>query len=135
MSDAATVMLAGRAADVVLGSGANTGAAGDLEAATRLLLAAFERQGLGESLIFAPALVGKPSDLTASAVAEDLRCLLARAIAVIEADRDLALKLADRLIESKVLAGDEVAKILGVRRASGLTSTPPPAPLPSFANL
>lgn len=106
--DIATVALGGRAADLVLGEGANAGAEGDLASATELLLAAHERQGLRDSLVFVPALGNRPTE-TFVAVNAELRRLLKRAQAIIEADRDLVLSLADRLIEERVLAGAEIA--------------------------
>lgn len=105
IQDSVTIMLGGRAADIVLGAGANAGAAGDLEAATRLLLAAHERQGLGGKLLFVPAVSAKPSAVTVSAVAADLQILLERAITIVAAEHDPALALADRLIEARVLSG------------------------------
>ncbi|MVS97905.1 AAA family ATPase [Devosia sp. L53-10-65] len=111
--DMATIMLGGRAADLVLGRGANSGAASDLEGATRLLIDAHEKQGLGQSLLFGPAATGKPSAVTISAVANELPILLRRAMGMVEAERELAIMLAERLAEFKVLSGAEVIKLLG----------------------
>ena len=109
----ATIMLAGRAADIVIGNGANSGAEGDLQAATRLLIDAYARQGLSTGLLYGPAVSTRPNPSTVSAVETELSRLLARAVGMIEADRDLALKLADRLIAARVLTGADVARILG----------------------
>jgi hypothetical protein len=127
--DTATVMLGGRAADIVLGVGANTGAEGDLEAATRILLAAHERQGLTDSLLYMPAISTRPDRSIVTAVAKKLHHLLDRAIAMIDTERELAYRLTDRLIASRVLTGKEVADCLGEgpRPASGARRS---APLP-----
>ncbi|MCF1742050.1 AAA family ATPase [Paradevosia shaoguanensis] len=127
--DTATVMLGGRAADIVLGNGAHTGAEGDLEAATRILLAAYERQGLNDSLLYMPAISTRPDPSIVTAVAKDLRHLLDRAITMVNAERELAYDLADRLIASRILTGKEVADCLGdrLRPASGARRS---APLP-----
>ena len=111
--DTVTVMLAGRAADTVLGAGANTGAEGDLEAATRILLAAHERQGLTDNLLYMPAAGSRSDPSMVTAVAKELRDLLDRASAMINAERELAYELADRLVVSRVLTGKEVADCLG----------------------
>lgn len=112
--DTATVMLGGRAADIVLGDGANAGAEGDLASATELVLAAHERQGLRDSLVFAPVLGIRSAD-TFRAVNAELRRLLKRAMDIVEADRDLAVYLADRLIEERVLSGDDIVSVLGTQ--------------------
>jgi cell division protease FtsH len=117
--DTATVMLGGRAADIVLGTGANAGAELDLESATRLLLAAHERQGLGETLVYLPAVSARPNPTTVNAVAADLRTLLDRAMAIIAAERGLALDLADRLIAARVLSERDVADHLDTRPRNG----------------
>lgn len=117
--DTATVMLGGRAADIVLGTGANGGAELGLESATRLLLAAHERQGLGDTLVYLPAVSARPDPTTVNAVAADLRTLLDRAIAIIAAERGLALDLVDRLIAARVLSERDVADHLDRRPRKG----------------
>lgn len=113
LEDIVTVMLAGRAADVVIGGGANVGAASDLEVATKLLLAAHDHQGLHGSLLFMPAVAPRPSRETIQAVSDELQRLLARAVGMVEAERDLALEFADRLMQARVLSGEAVSAILG----------------------
>ncbi len=110
--DTATVVLGGRPADIVLGDGANAGAEGDLASAAELVLAAHERQGLRDSLVFAPVL-GIRSAATFRAANAELRRLLNRTIDIVEADRELVLYLADRLIEERVLSGGDVASAFG----------------------
>lgn len=117
--DTATIMLAGRAADITLGTGANAGAEADLEGATRVLLAAHERQGLGDTLVYLPAVSARPNPTTVNAVSADLSTLVDRAIAIISAERGLALDLADRLIAARVLSERDVADHLDRRPRKG----------------
>ena len=105
-------MLGGRAADIVLGGGANTGAEADLAYATKLLRDATERQGLGEKLVFIPELGNRSSDI-GKTIEDQLQRLLKRAIAIVETDRVLALRLAEHLLAERVLAGADVANVLG----------------------
>lgn len=112
--DIAAVTLGGRAADIVLGLGPNAGAEGDLASATDMILSAYERQGLRDDLVFAPAL-GIRSAGTFAAVNAELRRQLKRAMIMVEADRHSLLELAQRLIEEKVLSGDDVARALDAR--------------------
>lgn len=120
--DIVTISLGGRAADIILGTGAHGGAEGDLETATRLLRTALERQGLGDTLAHMPEVGRRPA--TVPDLIEDLlQCLLQRAIGMVEADRDVALMLAERLIDEKVVSGDEVAKVLE-RAAQASTCRP-----------
>lgn len=123
LEDTVTVMLAGRAADVVLGDGANTGAAGDLETATNLLVGAYDRQGLRDSLVFMPAVTPRPSPETIKSVSNDLERLLGRAIGIVKTERCLALELADRLMQAKVLSGEAVSALLGPNPAAPNGST------------
>ncbi|KFL29558.1 hypothetical protein JP75_20185, partial [Devosia riboflavina] len=112
--DIVAVPLGGRAADIALGLGPNAGAEGDLASATDMILSAHERQGLRDHLVFAPVLGIRPAG-TFAAVNAELRRQLKRAIAVVEADRDSLLELAERLIEEKVLSGDDVTRALDER--------------------
>jgi cell division protease FtsH len=111
--DVVTIMLAGRAADLVLGKGATAGASGDLEQATTMLLAARDKQGLGTSLIYAPALGSRPDAAAIAEVTDDLELLLARAVAMIETESALPRKLARHLARHKMLTGSELAALLG----------------------
>ncbi|MET0436248.1 MAG: AAA family ATPase [Devosia sp.] len=106
--DMVTVMLAGRAADIMLGGGANSGSESDLENATRMLIDAYERQGLGQGLLYGPATSRMPSSVTIKAVSADLAALLERAVAMLKAESDLAIKLAEHLAAAKVLSGEQV---------------------------
>ena len=80
--------------------------------ATRLLIDAHEKQGLGQSLLFGPVATGKPSAATIAAVSNELPILLRRAIGMVETESELAIMLAERLVEHKVLSGTEIAKLL-----------------------
>ena len=96
---------------------ANAGAEGDLANATAILLSAFERQGLRDGLAFMPALGVKRSDVVA-AVEVQLARLMKRAIAIVEADRVVAVKLAKRLVAERVLSGADVKSALATARPS-----------------
>jgi len=115
-----TISLAGRAADMVLGTGANTGAVSDLANATTMLLAAFERQGLGQDLAYMPVLGIRRAGTTA-AVEGQLARLLTHAVDIIEADRGPALFLSERLISERILSGEDIARVLPKRSAAPRT--------------
>jgi ATP-dependent Zn protease len=117
LCDMVTVSLGGRAADIIIGSGANAGAESDLANATAILLSAFERQGLRDGLAFMPALGVKRSDVVA-AVEVQLARLMKRAIAIVEADRVVAVKLAKRLVAERILSGADVKSALATARPS-----------------
>lgn len=90
---------------------ANAGAEGDLANATAILLSAFERQGLRDGLAFMPALGFSRGDVVA-AVEVQLARLMKRAIAIVEADRVVALKLAKRLVADRILSGTDIKAAL-----------------------
>nr|WP_314260708.1 AAA family ATPase [uncultured Devosia sp.] len=106
--DVVTIMLAGRAADMAIGKGAHGGAEQDLEVATRTLLAAYEKQGLKDTLLYVRATRSEPSGAIVNAVAQELEVLLERAIRIVSAERELALSLIERLISARVLSKAQV---------------------------
>lgn len=112
VQDTVTVTLSGRAADIVLGRGPNTGAEADLANATSLLVDAFDRHGLRGDLTYVPAL-GARSSAAVLGIGVELRRLLDQAIAIIKDNRGLVLELAELLIVKKVLSGADVAHVLG----------------------
>ncbi len=112
--DIAAVNLGGRAADIVLGDGPNAGAESDLANATALILSAYERQGLRDSLVSAPVLSMRAAD-TFLAVDSELRRQLRRAMTIVRADREQVAQLVEKLIEDRVLSGEDVANGLGTR--------------------
>ncbi len=109
--DEVIIALAGRAADIVLGDGPNSGAEADLAHATELLVAARDRQGLYDELVYAPAL-GARSSTPRNLVEPDLQRLLKRATTMIRADREVVLALAERLMAEKVLTGADIHQVL-----------------------
>jgi len=111
LCDQVTVSLGGRAADITLGAGANAGAEGDLANATGTLLSAFERQGLRDGLAYMPA-IGVTRAENVAAVEAQLARLMKRAIAIVDADRAIALKLAKRLVAERMLTGADVEAAL-----------------------
>jgi len=124
LCDLVTVTLGGRAADMILGNGANTGAEGDLAQATSMLRSALERQGLGKGLAHLPEL-GTRRPGVAAAVEARLGQLLTRAVAIIDTDRALALAQADRLIAERILSGEDMARVLSTPASQAQPQTPP----------
>ena len=108
--DLVAINLGGRAADMLIGNGANAGAERDLATATDLLIAAHNRQGLRENLVYLPQAEVDPT--SHEKLNAELHRQLKRALELVEADREILLKLAMRLAEEKVLTGDDVAKAL-----------------------
>lgn len=97
--DYVTITLAGRAADIELGTGPNAGAEGDLETATCMLLAALKQQGLGAELIH---VAGAMLAADMALVESQLQRLLARAQDIIRKHRAAALRLAEALLAHRV---------------------------------
>ncbi|HEV2560237.1 MAG TPA: AAA family ATPase [Microvirga sp.] len=109
-------LLAGRAADRVLGGGAHAGAACDLREAKRLVAALHASLGLGERLL-APVDPDRADEWLrldrelAAAVEQDLRRLQGTAEMMVAANRAAILAVADALLAQRVLTGEEVAAI------------------------
>ncbi|WP_354063325.1 AAA family ATPase [Devosia sp. 2618] len=108
--DDVAVTLGGRAADIVLGKGANAGAEGDLAKATTRLIEGYASQGMRDNLVHGPALGVRNAEYRAD-VNADLKRQLARAISIIEAYHKVTLMLADKLIEQKVLVASEIIAV------------------------
>lgn len=108
LEDVVTISLAGRAADIVLGTGPHAGAESDLASATSLMVAIHERFGLNDQLLHIPSLGQRPRT-PADAVEADLKRLLDRAKSIIVDNRKVALMLADRLMDESVLTGADIA--------------------------
>lgn len=122
------VLLAGRAADAVVGGAPLGNARADLVQATRLLTDAHARMGLGRSLLaleIEGVLLSDP-DLR-SAVEADLERLQAAAVEIITQDRDAVVALADALERHRVLDGPEATRIVMsvcAQPREGATATP-----------
>ena len=112
--DLVTISLGGRAADIVLGAGPNVGAETDLAQATEFLLAARQRQGLGDTLAALPSMA-VPALM--KEVDADLKRLLERAMAIVRTHRQELLRLADQLLAERVMSGDLVLAALQGRAA------------------
>ncbi|SDG88113.1 AAA family ATPase [Pelagibacterium luteolum] len=113
----AVVMLAGRAADVSLGNGADAGAAADLDSVNRLLLDGLLGFGLFGTLqtrhtIDIKDIDGSGQNLSRW-VGSMLQRLERRAEEIIEMRQKDVRKLADALIDERVMDGDRVRAILG----------------------
>lgn len=114
ISDLVTVKLAGRAADMVLGAGAHAGAEADLAQATKLVRSALVQQGLGDTLVHRETRQIQAGVLDAE-IDRHLKRFLQRARDIVEKNRRLVLKLAERLMVAKVLSSREIAEVLGLR--------------------
>lgn len=115
--DLIAINLGGRAADMLVGNGANAGAERDLATATELLIAAHNRQGLRDNLVYLPQTEMDPA--SHETLNAELHRQLKRALDLLQADREILLTLAARLGNEKVLSGDDVAQALG-------STAPPP---------
>lgn len=111
LRDQVTVMLGGRAADIIFGDGPNTGAEADLAQATSLLWQAEERQGLGKTLVSLPNLGLRHAEVI-KVIDAELNRQLERAMAILEEQRAAVTELAQRLIDERVLTGAAVAEKL-----------------------
>ncbi|ODT80494.1 MAG: hypothetical protein ABS76_16295 [Pelagibacterium sp. SCN 64-44] len=118
-----TVALGGRAADIVVGTGAHAGAEADLAEATRLLLAAHEIQGLRDDLVSRHVL-GSPimRDELHRRISVELDQCLDQAIGIVEGNRNTIIMLAERLMEEKVLSGAQLAAAITVGNAAAQRS-------------
>ena len=116
IEDLVVIALAGRAADELLGRGANAGARDDLRTATELLLGARTQFGLAGSLAWRdPTGVFGASVLdlaTRQAIEADLARLFARAKALVEGSADLVTRLADRLMHERMMLADEIENVV-----------------------
>ncbi|GJE27529.1 AAA family ATPase [Methylobacterium organophilum] len=129
-SEALTIVaLAGRAMDA-LGGVPNSGAGGphgsDLSRATAQVAVLHGAQGLGETLIHR----GGSTEEIARALREDaafrrtveqdLQRLYAKAQAFVREHRTLIEAVADRLVEQRVLSGEEVSRLIQIHQRRGL---------------
>jgi cell division protease FtsH len=115
------VILAGRAADELHGA-PTAGAFADLHEATRLITAIHASFGLGASLAHrvmpedAEKLLRFDPKL-AAVVEGDLRRLMARAAALVQAHEKVIRDVAAALVARRTLVGEEVAEIMARHRA------------------
>ncbi|WP_162820465.1 AAA family ATPase [Microvirga calopogonii] len=112
----ALALLSGRAADSLLGRGANAGASHDLQEATRIVTSLHASLGLGATLAHriepaeAERLLQWDREVT-TLVEQDLQHLMRQAEAVVWANREAILATAELLVVHRVLVGDEVAAV------------------------
>lgn len=115
LEETVTVLLAGRAADLVVGTkGAHSGAAIDLDVATSLLLRGRYHLGLYETLAYSQS-DGKDAF---EQVNSDLERLLERAVSVVTNHRAAVLALADVLVERRLLDRAQIEGIISPLVAS-----------------
>lgn len=119
----ATVTLGGRAADVVAGEGPHAGARADLVQATSFLAQVHLGAGLGQTLVavddegISRAVALDPR--VRALIDADLRRLLARAVAIVAANRAAHARLVDALLERRLLTGAQALAVLGPLAAPG----------------
>lgn len=110
-----TMVLAGRAADVTLGDGANSGAESDLEIANTVLRSAMLDLGLYGSLTIAATSDPRHWNNGVSlwtAIAAELDRLHDRAVRIVSRRRDDIFRLVEVLLIERVITGDRLAEIL-----------------------
>ncbi|MHA6730196.1 AAA family ATPase [Devosia sp. A369] len=116
MEHIASMMLAGRAADMVLGGGADAGAASDLESVNKLLRAAMLDLGL-----YGPLTTAANSDLRNwqndgvtlwSTIGDEINRLYDRATDIVSRRRGDIFKLVEVLLVERVVTGDRLTEIL-----------------------
>ncbi|MGY6249816.1 AAA family ATPase [Bosea thiooxidans] len=130
------VLLAGRAANMLMGAAPDTGAANDISEATRLLTAAQVSFGLGDGLVTrtspeaALGLVGRDLAL-ASTIDIRLESLMRRAHQLVADKRVLIEAITDALMRQQVVDGDELVAIAcrndGEADELGSSASPPAA--------
>lgn len=127
---AVCVALGGRAADEVVGEGADAGAVSDLATATRLAAAAHLVIGLKGTLTH----VGDDRDVTrvlltdrrlADLVEADLQTALGHARTIIEVNRAVVVEIAEALVHRRVLVGEDLKAILAKVTAPKSPKSPP----------
>lgn len=110
------MMLAGRAADSVLGDGPHAGAASDIETVNALLRTAMLEFGLYDSLTTGPNTdlrnFGSPGTSFWNVVRTETDRALGRATEIIERRRSDVFKLIEALLAERVVTGDRLAEIL-----------------------
>ncbi|KQQ13203.1 hypothetical protein ASF53_13535 [Methylobacterium sp. Leaf123] len=121
LHDLLSVIMAGRAAEVLVFGEPSAGAASDLMQATAISNDLHCRWGLGDRL--ATCDPERPPSIVRTAVEEDLRRALANAEAILKARRSDLVRIAEALQKQRSLTRDEVAALL----EPGSPSTAPPS--------
>jgi ATP-dependent Zn protease len=116
LEETVVILLAGRAADTLLGAGACAGACSDLAHATRLLAQAQTALGLGDTLLAVDAahverLLLEDAALRAL-IATELDDLWQRTLALVGTHRHLITALAEALVRERLIATQRLEKIL-----------------------
>lgn len=130
IEDQIVVILSGRAADVLLGDGPDSGARSDLQAATSMLVAAETSLGLRESLVFRSHEDAIPNLLLGDkelVLRTDRRMqeLMHRAEALVRVHLDAMGATAEALVTHRMLTGQQVKEILthAKRNGQGIAET------------
>jgi hypothetical protein len=121
MERLAVTLLGGRAADTVLGVGAHAGAAADIDSVNTLIRAGMLDMGLYGSL--ANGLNSDPGNWQntglslAAAINNELNRLYGEAAAIITRRQADVLRLADALVEERVITGEGLQSILAINNS------------------
>lgn len=126
-----TIALGGRAADIILGEGANAGAVADLMSATRLLEDGIGRYGLFGSLRWRREGFERDDKIEAL-IASELDARLEDAMAIIEHRHEKVELLARILIAERVVSGARVTALLAEKHEG---DTQPVGMRPSYLTL
>lgn len=138
----AVVALAGRATDIVLGQGPDSGAIADLLAATRLLVSADAALGLRETLVARAndtELLLRTDPALRRRTDAHLRRLMRRALDLVTAQRFEIAAVADALLARRILSGAEIQAVRRrparkpPARAAGIPRQPRRRPDPTTA--
>ena len=123
VQDLVAIAMAGRAADISIGAGANTSAEADLAVASSLLLAAHKKHGLREGMSSGDLVTDTERSRLHRAIEIELGRQLERAIEILVADTPTVMDLAAQLMEEQVLVGATVdAALRSADRASDMLS-------------
>ncbi|WP_127145420.1 AAA family ATPase [Pelagibacterium montanilacus] len=116
IEDAVVIFLAGRAADEVLGNGADAGAASDLAIASELLIDAREKWGLYGRLTASKLISGGRAEPDGPTLAvwleQQLARLMARARQMVETNTPAVRALAHALVDRKTVHSEDVEAII-----------------------
>jgi ATP-dependent Zn protease len=125
---AATMMLAGRAAEHAILGAPSAGAEKDLKAATELVSSAHASAGLAGASLLHLAPTGSASSLLLAdpalrrAVSRDVARLYAEALAVVRRRRAAIVAVADALAQTRLLTGAQVRAICALHPDGDVTA-------------
>jgi len=119
VEDLVTTALAGRAADIELRGNCDAAASNDLVMATQLLFDAHFRFGLFDQLLAFGVDASRLHELdlaSRTSLENRLQQLMQRSRALVTGNRAAIERLAQRLLENRVVSGEDVRQIAGVAK-------------------